>query len=75
MTATGQIIQTEEVETVPILLVTKRIELYNLALIASCNSNLILLGQLRKSGITYHNSPKAMTMIRNRKVIAHAKKK
>lgn len=35
---------------------------------------MILLGQFKESEITYHDNPDAMTMMRDGKVIAHAKK-
>ncbi len=50
------------------------IELHNVALAPNCDSNLISLGQLRESGISYHDNPSAMTLMRVGEIIAHAKK-
>ena len=73
--ATGQVIRTEEIGTVLIPLVGgDNIELHNVVLVPRCNFNLISLGQLCKSEITYHNNPTAMSLIRNGEVIARAKK-
>ncbi len=75
VTAAGQIIQTEEVGTVSIPLTGgTTIELHNVALAPDCDSKLISLGQLREGGITYHDNPATMTMMRGRKIIAHAKR-
>ena len=75
MTAAGQLIRSEEIGTVSIPLngVTS-IELHNVSLAPDCDSNLISLGQLRESGITYHDSPTAMTLMKEGKVIAQAKR-
>ena len=71
MTTADQLIQTEEIGTVFIFLSSGiLIKLHNVALALTCNSNLILLGQLRESGITYHDSPTAMTLMRKSEVIA-----
>lgn len=43
--------------------------------ILKCNSNLISLGQLHKSGIIFNNLLIAIIWIRKRKIIAKAKKK
>ena len=74
LTAAGQIIWTEEVGTVSIPLSTGRIELHNVTLAPDCNSNLISLGQLKESGITYHDNPEAMTLMRIGKINANAKR-
>ena len=75
ITAAGQVIETEEIGIVSILLADgTTIKLHNVALAPGCDSNLILLGQLRESGITYHNDPSLMTLIRGNKTIARAKK-
>lgn len=75
ITGASQIIRTEEVGIVSIFLSDGIIvELYNLALALNCDSNLILLGQLKESGITYHDDPKSMTFMRISKVIAKAKR-
>lgn len=73
--AAGQVIQTEEISTISISLAENNtIKLYNVALAPGCNSNLILFSQLRESRITYHDSPSAMTLIRDGKVITEAKR-
>lgn len=52
----------EEIGTISILLVSDTIiKLYNIALALNYNFNLISLGPLQKSGITYHNN--SMTML------------
>lgn len=69
-----QIMQTKEVGIVLIPLVDSMvIKLHNIALARNCDLNLILLGQLQKSGILYHNNSKTMILIRDQKIIAHAK--
>lgn len=50
------------------------IKLQNVGLVPVCNSNLILLGQLQENGITYHDDPSLMTLMRGGKTIARAKK-
>lgn len=50
------------------------IELQNVALAPDCDSNLISLGQLQESGITYHDDPSAMTQMRNGEIIALARR-
>lgn len=68
MIAVNQFIWIEEVGTVSILLSTKRVKLHNVALLApDCDLNLILFSQLRKSGITYYDNLKAITLMRNKK--------
>ena len=75
MTAAGQVIRTEEIGTVSIPLADgSKIELQNVALAPGCDSNLISLGQLRETGITFHDDPTAMTLMRNGKIIAQAKR-
>ena len=75
VTAAGQVIRTEEIGIVSIPLSGgNTIELHNVALIPGCNFNLISLGQLHESGITYHDNPMTMTLMRNGKVIAEAKR-
>lgn len=74
-TASRPVIWIMKVGKVSILLAERdKIELHNILLISECNSNLISSGQLRKSRITYHNNPAAIILIRNREVIAGAKK-
>lgn len=74
VTAAGQIIWTEKIRTVLIPLSSERIELHNVVLASRCNSNLILLEQLRDSGITYYDNPDTKILMRNGKVIAHTKR-
>ncbi len=75
MTAAGQVIRTEEIGTVSIPLANgNKIDLQNVALAPGCDSNLISLGQLRETGITFHDNPTEMTLMRNGKVIAQAKR-
>ena len=75
ITAAGQIIQTEEIGTVSIPLVDGiTTELQNVALAPECDSNLISLGQLWESGITYHDDLSLMTLMRGGRTIAHTKK-
>ncbi len=75
VTAAGQVIRKEEISIVSIPLsggVT--IELLNVALAPICDSNLIPFDQLREIGITYHDNPTAMTLMRNGKIVANAKR-
>lgn len=75
VTAASQIIRTEGVGTVSIPLTGGRtIKLHNVALAPNCDSNLISLGQLRESGISYHDNPSTMTLMRGGEIIAHAKR-
>ena len=73
--AAGQVIWTEKIGIISIPLADgSTIELHNVALAPGCNSNLIFLGQLQESGITYHDNLVAMTLMKDGKVIAHARK-
>ena len=75
ITAAGQVIRTEEIGTMSIPLADgTTIELQNVALAPGCDSNLISLGQLRESGITYHNNPSSMTLMRGGRTIARSKR-
>ena len=75
MTGAGQTIRTEQVGTVVLPLSSgKVIELRNVALARGCDSNLLSLGQLRESGITYRNDPSSMTLMKVEEIIAHAKR-
>ena len=75
ITAAGQVIRTEEIGTVSIPLADGTIiELHNVALAPGCDLNLISLGQLRESGITYHDDPSSMILMRGNKTIARAKR-
>lgn len=57
-----------------ILLAIGRIKLHNVILPPNYNSNLISLGKLRKSRITYQDRPKAIKLMRKGKIIAYTKK-
>lgn len=75
VTAAGQVIRTEEIGTVVIPLVDgNNIELHNVAFAPRCDLNLISLGQLQETGITYYDNPTTMTLMRHGKVIAQAKR-
>lgn len=74
ITAVGQVIRTEQVGTVSIPLKTGQIDLQNVELASGCDSNLISLGQLRESGIMFHDNPTSMALMKDRKVITHAKR-
>lgn len=50
------------------------IKFHNIALAPGYDLNLILLSQFWESGIIYHNSPTAMTLLKKSKIIAQAKK-
>lgn len=74
VTAGKKIIRSEEIGTLSIPLANgKSIELLDIAFIPECNSNLISLRQLRETGITFHDNPNHMTLIRHGVVIAQAK--
>lgn len=76
MTIAGQVILTNKIVTVFIsILAWITIKLHNIALTPNCDLDLIFLGQLWESGIMYHNNPNTITLMRNGKIIAHAKKK
>lgn len=75
ITAAGQIIRIEEISTVSIPLADgSKIKLQNVALAPEYDSNLITLGQLRETRITFHANSTAMILIKNRKIIAQTKK-
>lgn len=75
VTAVGQVIWIEKVGTISIWLANgNKIELQNITLAPGCNSNLIFFSQLQETGITFYDNPTVMTWMRNRKVIAQAKK-
>lgn len=74
VTVISQVIQINKIGTVPFLLSSGIIiELYNIAYAPECNSNLIFLGKLCKSGILFYDNPTIMTLIRKKKVIIYAK--
>lgn len=67
--------QTKDINTVFILLTDEiTIELHNVALTSEYNLNLILLGQLQESGITYYDNLGTITLMRGNKIITYAKK-
>lgn len=75
MTAAGQIIRTDEVGTVSIPIAgDTAIELHDVDFAPGCDSNLISLGQLRESGVTYQDDPTMMTLMKDGKIVAHAKR-
>lgn len=51
------------------------IKLHNITLAPEYDSNLISLGQLCKSGMTYHDNPTTMILMKDKNIIAEAKKK
>lgn len=51
-----------------------KIKLQNVALVLECDMSLMFFGQFREIKITFHNEPTAMTLIKNGKIIAQAKK-
>ena len=70
-----KIIRSEEIGTVSIPLADgKSIELLDTVLVPECDSNLISLGQLRETGITFHDNPSHMTLMRHGVVIVKAKR-
>lgn len=75
VTVIGQVICTKEISTIFIPLTDgNNIELYNVALALGYDSNLISLGQLQKTGITYYNNSMAMILMKQKKVIVQAKR-
>ena len=73
--AESQIIYTKEIGTVLIILTGgNTIKLHNIVLVLGFDSNLISLGQFRKSRITYHDNLTTMMLMKDRKVIAEVKR-
>lgn len=63
VTAGGEIIRSQEVGTVHLPLQSgTTMTLLNVAYTSKCDSNLILLGQLRESRISYHDHPDSMVL-------------
>ena len=63
VTAGGDIIRSEQVGTVILPLENgSQLTLSNVAYAPECDSNLISLGQLRESGISYHDYPKCIIL-------------
>ena len=50
------------------------IELYNVAFVSQYNLNLILLRQLRVNGITYHNQPDVMMLMKDGRAVTYARR-
>lgn len=74
-TAGGQVIRSEGVGTVRIALADgAAIELKGVALVPECESNLISLGQLRDSRITYHDENSFMMLMQDGVPIAQARR-
>lgn len=76
ITAGDKIIHSQEVGTVYLLFQSGKttITLLNIIYTPKCNSNLISLGQLRKSGILYHNHPNFMILKQKRSTLRVANK-
>lgn len=75
ITAADQVICTNEIGIIENSLTgDKSMELHNVAFAPECDINLISLGQLQESKITYHDHPKMMILIKKRRAIAYAKK-
>lgn len=70
----SQVIYKEQVETVLIPLQNKTINLQNIVLAIKCNSNLIFLGQLQESKISFYDNLSSMTLMKDEKVIAQARR-
>ncbi len=69
-TAGKKIIRSEEICTVSIPLADRRsMELLNTALVQECGLNLISLRQLHETGITFHDNPSHITLMRHGVVI------
>ncbi len=74
-TAGGQILRAEGIGTIAIPLSDgSSLRLRDVAYAPDCDSNLISLGQLRESDITYVDNSKAMTLMQAGHAIAHAKR-
>lgn len=74
-TAGGQVLRAESIGTIAIPLADgSSIELRDVAYAPDCDSNLISLGQLRDSGITYVDDAEAMTLVQSGRTIAQARR-
>lgn len=74
-TAGGQIVCSESIGTIDIPLADgSSLGLNNVAYAPDCDSNLISLGQLRESGITYVDNTEVMTLMQAGVPIAHARR-
>lgn len=75
MTITGQVIRANEIGTISIPASDGSIiELQNIALAPECDSNLIFLGPLKETGISFYNNLIAITLMRDEKVIAYVRR-
>ena len=75
VTAGKKIIRSKKIGTVSIPLADGRsIELLDTAFVLECDLNLISLGQLHETGITFHDNPSHMTLMRHEVVIEKAKR-
>lgn len=73
--AIGQIILKNEISTIWLPLFDRsKIELQNIVLSPKYNSNLICLGQLRKTSINFYDNPIIKTLMRDEKGIAYTKR-
>ena len=74
-TAGGQTLCAESIGTITIPLDDgSSLRLEGVAYAPKCDSNLISLGQLRDSNITYVDNPDAMTLMQGGQAIAHARR-
>lgn len=74
MTTASQIIQTNEIGIVVILLLGgKIIKFHNIVYTLKFDLNLIFFGQLRKSRLLFYNDLIIITLLRKEKVITYAK--
>lgn len=74
-TTGGQILRAESIGTIAIPLADgSSIRLEGVVYAPECDSNLILLGQLRNSNITYVDNPNTMTLMQGGQAIAHARR-
>ena len=73
ITAGGNIIRSSQVGTVTLLLENgSNLTLTNVAYTPECDSNLISLGQLRETGISYHDHAECMVLKQEGKTIGLA---
>ena len=73
ITAGGNIIRSSQIGTVTLSLKNgSNLTLSNVAYTPECDSNLISLGQLRETGISYHNPAKCMVLKQKGKTIGLA---
>lgn len=76
VTAGGDIIRSKQVGAITLPLKNGlELTFSNVVYILECDSNLISLGQLRETDISYHNHPEYMVLKQGRKEIGSATKK